>query len=74
MASYEKRFLMTIVAPESLSGGRLAGLPRAGNRPRDFARINQLRRLHDSFRNHPAAARYFYVAGKNEGMIEICMS
>jgi|SRR5271166_77829 len=70
MALYEKRSLMmTIEVPDSLSRGRLADHPRAGNRPRDFARIRQLRRLHDSFRNRPAAARFFYVAEKMRGCL-----
>jgi len=41
-----------------------------GNRPRDFARIHQLPRLNDSFRYRHATARFFYVARKNEGMLE----
>src|SRR6478609_2767847 len=71
IALYEKRSLTTIVTPESMSGGRLAGHPSAGNRPHNFARIYRLRRLHDSFRNYPAAARFFYVAENMRGCLRL---
>jgi hypothetical protein len=58
-----------LVAPESVSGGGLAGQPRAGKRSRHFARIYQLRRLQDSFRNRSTQARFFYVAPKMRGCL-----
>src|ERR1700693_4538122 len=51
--------------------GTRESIPRAGNRSRDFARIYQLRRPQDSFRNRPAAARFFYVAWKMRGCLGV---
>jgi hypothetical protein len=63
---------MTIVPPESVSGGRLAGLQGAGNHSRDFARIHHLQRPHDSFRNRPYGRPILLCHPENEGMLEGC--
>src|SRR6516164_8663563 len=53
--------------PESLSGGRIAGLQGSGNRPGSDARIHQLQRLQDSFVDRPMVDRFFYVVRKMRG-------
>src|SRR5215471_17635805 len=65
---------MTISPPESPSGGRLARQERSGNLPAGSARIYQIQRHPDSFRNRPGNAGIPLCRLKNEGKVEVSLA